>query len=294
MLGAFSSDVNKQADSSKTTASSSTEILITGSTTVQPISEELGKAYEALHQGVHINVQGGGSGAGVTAIGMKVCDIGSASRPIKAAEMTKYPTLKTYEIGRCAAVFIVPTATGLTTAAQGDIATAYNKTSQSFANTLITITSTVSRSDSSGTQDVVSAWLGSEHSAFTMNGTTAVPGSQAMEDTVATTANSIGFVDWAFACNDNRVKILNLTGSVDIVNGNKVTQAGTFTTSAASILAEAKSKDGKSYPEALMQPLNYITNGEPTTLVKSYIDYAMSPDGSTIIQKQNCFGVTQY
>ncbi|MDK2863626.1 MAG: phosphate transport system substrate-binding protein, partial [Methanomicrobiaceae archaeon] len=87
IMGTFSSDVSEQVNTGDVSGSSSMEILIAGSTTVQPASELLAEAYMAKKPGVKISVQGGGSGAGVTSVGMGIVDIGSASRAVKDAEL---------------------------------------------------------------------------------------------------------------------------------------------------------------------------------------------------------------
>jgi phosphate transport system substrate-binding protein len=310
LLGAFSGNVGNQANAQGTSTASSTTLSVVGSTTMQPASEKLATAYEGNHQGVQINVQGGGSGAGITAVGQKIADIGSSSRAIKDPEMATYPTLQSFEVGACAAVFIANTGATVTGATQAQLSTAFSA---------ITATSTVGgatvtvhgRSDSSGTKDVVMSWLGSANTPAAPitqgTGVITVPGSQAVEDAVATdTAGGIGYVDFGFAVNDPRVQMLPITATYDVVNrkvlgsggvAKAFTAATTFTPTSDNILTELKTSGtavGTKYPEGLIQPLFYITNGAPNTLQKSFIDFARSPDGSAILNKDNYFGVTQY
>lgn len=61
-------------------------VTIAGSTSVQPISEELASAFMGLNSGVRIEVSGGGSSAGVKAADSGAADIGAASRELKAEE----------------------------------------------------------------------------------------------------------------------------------------------------------------------------------------------------------------
>jgi len=63
------------------------EILVTGSTTVQPIAEKVAKAYMESHRGTTVSVSGGGSGNGIKAIIDGTADIGNASRFIKDQEL---------------------------------------------------------------------------------------------------------------------------------------------------------------------------------------------------------------
>ncbi|MEW6622477.1 MAG: phosphate ABC transporter substrate-binding protein [Bacillota bacterium] len=61
-------------------------VTIAGSTSVQPLSEELAAAFMSIHPGVRIEVSGGGSGAGVKAAQTGAADIGAASRALKSDE----------------------------------------------------------------------------------------------------------------------------------------------------------------------------------------------------------------
>ena len=244
---------------------------------MQPASEKLATAFQANHQGVQINVQGGGSGAGITAAGQKIADIGSSSRAVKDAEMNTYPTLKTFEVGACAAVFIA-NPTSVTSATQAELLAAYKD--NTYSGNLAGL-SAYTRAESSGTKDVVVSWLGSANTTkapikVNDNIKTAT-GSQGMEDAVGSNANSLGYVDFGFAINDPKVHILNLTVTDDVINRKVLGSGGvavsattlSFTTTSDNILAELKTdgtKAGTKYPEGLIQPLFYITNGAPNTL----------------------------
>lgn len=67
-------------------SSDGTKVTLAGSTSVQPLAEELGKAYEASHKGVRIFVQGGGSGAGIKAAKAGTANIGMCSRELEPSE----------------------------------------------------------------------------------------------------------------------------------------------------------------------------------------------------------------
>jgi len=61
-------------------------LTLAGSTSVQPIAELLGEHYMATHRGSVINVQGGGSSAGIQAALSGAADIGMSSRNLKPEE----------------------------------------------------------------------------------------------------------------------------------------------------------------------------------------------------------------
>jgi len=62
------------------------KLVLTGSSTVAPLASEIGKRFEALHPGVHVDVQSGGSGRGVTDSRQGLADIGLVSRALKEDE----------------------------------------------------------------------------------------------------------------------------------------------------------------------------------------------------------------
>lgn len=61
-------------------------IIIAGSTSVQPFIEKLAEHYMEKHPEITINVQGGGSTAGIHATMNKTCNIGTSSRDLKVSE----------------------------------------------------------------------------------------------------------------------------------------------------------------------------------------------------------------
>jgi len=63
-----------------------TVITLAGSTSVQPFAERLAEVYMAAHKGVEVNVQGGGSSAGVRAVQNGICQVGMSSRPLTYEE----------------------------------------------------------------------------------------------------------------------------------------------------------------------------------------------------------------
>ena len=74
------------------------EVVIAGSTSVQPLSEELAKEFMKEHGDVKVTVQGGGSGQGIKSIEEKIADIGSLSRDVKDEE--KKSVNKEYTIAK--------------------------------------------------------------------------------------------------------------------------------------------------------------------------------------------------
>lgn len=72
-------------------------ITAAGSTSVQPIMEMLAQEYMATHRGLRINVQGGGSSAGVKAAATGTAQIGMASRELKPSEKGLWEFVLAYD-----------------------------------------------------------------------------------------------------------------------------------------------------------------------------------------------------
>lgn len=67
-------------------ASRKTDIIIAGSTSVQPFIEKIAEQFMEQNPDIVINVQGGGSTAGIQATMNKTCQIGASSRDLKPSE----------------------------------------------------------------------------------------------------------------------------------------------------------------------------------------------------------------
>lgn len=62
------------------------KLVLTGSSTVAPLASEIGKRFEAVHPGVQVDVQTGGSSRGIADARNGLAHIGMASRSLKAGE----------------------------------------------------------------------------------------------------------------------------------------------------------------------------------------------------------------
>jgi|LGVC01.1.fsa_nt_gb phosphate transport system substrate-binding protein len=280
IMGTFSSDVSDQSNTGELADASSTEILIAGSTTVQPVSELLAEAYMDDHQGVKITVQGGGSGAGVSSVGMDIVDIGAASRDPKSEEMAKFPDIKTHKIGGSAVVVIVNKDTTLINISKAEINDAYVNHSFGTDLTSAAITKVFDRSEASGTEETFCKWIGNTTFHSSVVGKSGNAGVlKAVEDT----KNSIGFVDFGFA-----------DGSDDVIAIGLIDGGKQYNVTESNIKDQLKT-DGTStvtYPYKMARPLNYMTNGEPNSMERAFITFAMSPGAATYFEECGYFPVT--
>jgi phosphate transport system substrate-binding protein len=232
-------------------------ITVAGSTTVQPLAEELAQAFIAANPDVKIDVQGGGSSVGVKSAGQGTADIGTASREIKDSEKADFPTLKIYTIAIDGIAIVAHPDVGvadLTVEQVRDIFSGKitNWKDVGGADSLIIV---VSREEGSGTRGAFEELVMGEEPILD----TAILQSSngAVRTTVSTTPDSIAYLSFGYL--DRSVKAL-MIGGVEATTANVL---------------------NKSYP--ISRPLNMLTNGDPQGAVKAWLDWILGPDGQTIV-----------
>jgi phosphate transport system substrate-binding protein len=241
------------------------KIAVSGSTTVLPIAQAAAEAYMNDHPNADISVSGGGSGAGITAIGQGTVDIGMSSREVKSSEMTQYPDLVIITVAKDALVMIVHPSNVLDSINLTTVKGIYNGTIKNWnglggPDTPIVM---VGRDSASGTRGYFQEYvMKNENSSSSMleknsNG--------AVKETVAQTPGAIGYVGLGYTVGG--VKALKLEVNGTLVEG-----------SSATVL-------DKSYPAS--RDLYMITKGPAKGLAKGFIDFILSPAGQKIVQKQD-------
>lgn len=295
LLGAFSSDVSDEASAGETSGASSTELLIGGSTTVQPVSEVLADAYMEEHKGIKVNVQGGGSGAGVSGAEKGVLDIGSSSSAIAKAD---HPDLQVFEIGGSAVVLIgsnevtaieVPGADAA--AQQANMKAIYTAAVEGVAEYDDTLTAStgaaltvLQRSSASGTEETFSEYIGDGSKTF-IDGTEAL-GKASNGDVYSAVKSAstptIGFVDYGFYNSDDSTE-LHLIGL-------GCTQAEITPTNIKAALKVKSTGTGTAdFPTGLCRNLYYCTLGSPSSTEQSFINFAMSPGAIDFFHEAGTF-----
>ena len=72
-------------------------IDIAGSTSVQPLAEQLATEYVGNRDDIQVNVQGGGSGMGIRSVSQGIADIGTSSKELSAEDSVG---VETVELGK--------------------------------------------------------------------------------------------------------------------------------------------------------------------------------------------------
>jgi phosphate transport system substrate-binding protein len=289
----------------KTHVTTPATLNISGSTTIQPVSEFLANAYMQKHQDARVNVEGGGSGAGITKAGTGQTDIGSSSRNINADELAKYPDLQTFKIGGSAVVVIVNHNNPVNEADKSELQVLYNDKSDDISNlsNLGTIRVAVQRSDNSGTEETFAQWLDPKSSNLNaaMNATDysgkgqvkplAIEGNEGVVQAVAKNPDAIGFADFGFAERDTGVKILKLRE-----NPSDRALPEDISNARERIREELNRGDQNNtyYISRLTRPLLYITKGSPATLENDFITFASSAGAAKYFDEVGYFSITEF
>ena len=282
-------------------------LTISGSTTIQPVSEILAAAYMKENPGIDIVVTGGGSGMGIKEAGTGIADIGAASRDVEDSELLSYPDLEVYRIGASAIVVITSQKNGIDTITFEEASALYNGESEDISSMtdIAGINTVIQRSEESGTEETFANWLfpgkknvdsSLEAGDYGTNGKVkqlAAEGNSEVLNLVKDKPFSIGFVDFGYAESDPGVKILKI---VDKGSGEAV--PSDITKIRGAILLELRNEEhsnrgGSFYISGLTRPLNYVTNSDASALAKDFIEFATSPSSNDYFNEVGYFSVAE-
>lgn len=230
-------------------------IQIAGSTSVQPLSEELAKAFMDRNSKVKINVAGGGSGAGIKAATEGTADIGASSRELKPEEKV----VKEFVIAMDGIAVVVHKENKAADLKKDDIMNIFSGkvTDWSEVGGESGKIQVITREEGSGTrgafEEIV---MGKEKVLGTAN-----------------VQNSTGAVRTAVAKDKNAIGYISLGSLNEDVKAVKVDGG------------EASEANVKSGSYKIARPFLYMTKEEPAGAVKAYLDFIMSAEGQQIVEE---------
>jgi len=246
---------NTESTPNAETPTASGTVTIAGSTSVQPLAEELGTFYMGVNGDARIEVAGGGSGAGVKAAQSGTADVGMASRELKDDE-TGIEAVVIAIDGIAVVVNKDNAAADLTSEQVKDI---FNGTIKNWsevggndANIVV-----VNREEGSGTRDAFKELVLGE-------------GDFVAE---AIIQNSTGAVREAVSQDVTAIGYISLGGLNDSVHAVKVDGV------------EATEENIKQGTYPISRPFNFLLNeaSEPTDITQAFIDYVLSPEGQAVV-----------
>jgi len=242
------------------TAPASQKLVLTGSSTVAPLAAEIGRRFESAHPDVRIDVQTGGSSRGVNDARMGLADIGMASRALKPTESD----LMSFTIALDGISIIVNRDNPVTALDKQQIIDIYtgkivNWQAVGGPDAPITV---VNKAEGHSTLELFLHHFGLKNTEVKPQ--VVIGDNQQGIKTVAGNIDAIGYVSIGAAEYEAKhgtpIKLLPLNG----------------------IPASVENVQNRSFP--LSRPLNLITKSSPTGLIKTFIDFARSPQVNTIIE----------
>lgn len=254
--------------SSNTAATNNTnkpqgKLVLTGSSTVAPLTAEISKRFESGHPGVRVDVQSGGSSRGITDARQGVADIGMVSRALKPEEKD----LKAFSIARDGVTVILHKENPVQSLSDKQIVDIYtgkvtNWKQVGGQDRAITV---VSKAEGRSTLELFTNYFKLKNTDIKAQ--VVIGENEQGIKTVAGNPNAIGYVSIGSAENSaaNKVPIKLLP-----VNGVAATTANV---------------QNSTFP--ISRPLNLVTKTEPQGLAKEFIDFAQSQQVSDIVKKQN-------
>ena len=265
-LGTLAGCGGKTVGDQGTDSGASGTVVTAGSTSVQPLSEELAAAFMDSNPDITVEVQGGGSGQGIKAIQEKIADLGALSRDIKDEE--KASVAKEYVIAKDGVAVIVNPETKVENLTIEQIKKIYTGEIRNWKavggdDAPITV---VSREEGSGTRGAfieITGVLTKDAAGQEIDNTTKdtlVQGSTgAVMQTVATTPNTIGYVSLG-SLNDavKAVKVENVAPTPETV-----------------LSGEYK----------ISRPFIYAAGGELSGAAQKYVDFVLSAEGQKIVEE---------
>lgn len=238
-------------------------ITMSGSTTVLPIAQKAAEDYMDIHPNISVSVRGGGSGVGISALISKSVDIGNSSRSIKDKEIATARQKGVNPVGNIIAddgIAIVVNTNN--TMSEIDIKTLKDICTGKITNWKALGGSdqpiiVISRDVASGTFEVFKEKVLSGGNP--KDDALMLASNQAVATTVHDTPGAIGYVGMGFL-SDN-IKALKVEG---VMPTDATVLNGTY---------------------KLARPLYMYTNGNPSGIVKDFIDFILSSAGQKIVKE---------
>ena len=229
------------------------DVIVAGSTSVQPYAEILAEEFFHSRPDIIVDVQGGGSSAGITAAQTGTADIGMSSRQLNESESG----LWSVEIAKDGLAVIVNPGNPVSGLTYEQVRGIYSQEITNWnevggADAKIHI---IAREEGSGTRSAFSDLI--------MGGSRISPkaivqdSNGAVRQLVSGDANSIGFISLGLV--DDTVKALSLNG-VEATLGNVLN--GSY---------------------GLFRPFLFVAETEPTGNALLYVEYALSDSGRDLL-----------
>ena len=237
------------------------EIILAGSTSVEPFADKWAEVYMEKYPNTIVNVQGGGSSAGIQAAESGVADIGTCSRELKPEEKDLNEIIVAYD-GLAIIVNSTNKIGDLTIEQIKQIFAGQIRNWQEFGGNDKVIT-VVTREEGSGTRGAFQELVMKKDRIF--KGAIVEDSNGTVREIVANDPNAIGYISLGLV--NDKVKALSLDG----------------------IIASDENIITKRYN--LVRPFLFVTKKTPTGAVKNFIDFVLSQEGQGLIREEGLIPV---
>ncbi|MCL2055858.1 MAG: phosphate ABC transporter substrate-binding protein [Oscillospiraceae bacterium] len=228
-------------------------VVVAGSTSVQPYAEVLAEEYAKRYPGRDVDIQGGGSSAGIRAAQSGTADIGMSSRGLSGDELQMWSA----EIARDGLAMIVHPNNALDSLTPEEVRAVYTGRVTNWGELggpegRIHV---ITREEGSGTRGAFEDML-MEGQMITLKAIVQNTNGS-VRQLVSNDASSIGFISLGLV--DDTVKALQLDG------------------------VEATGENVTNGSYMLFRPFIFVSEGEPDGSVMQFIEFTMSPEGQAIL-----------
>lgn len=237
-------------------------LTLTGSSTIAPLAQELGKRFEKSHGSVRVDVQTGGSSRGISDARQKLADIGMVSRSLHADEAD----LKSHTIALDGVAVIVHKTNPVSSLTKDQLISIYSRKTVNWKevdgnDATITV---VSKAAGRSTLELFLDYLGLKSSEIKPH--IIIGDNEQGIKTVLGNPQAIGYVSIGTAefqaSQGTPIKLLPLEN----------------------VAASVANVKAGSYP--LARPLNFVTQAGDNALAKEFLAFALSPAAADLIKEQ--------
>ncbi|MBN2199673.1 MAG: phosphate ABC transporter substrate-binding protein [Candidatus Aminicenantes bacterium] len=231
-------------------------LTVAGSTSIQPFCDRWAEVYMEKTVRCAVNVQGGGSSAGIQAARSGAADIGMSSRPLKPEEKD----LVEIVIARDGLAIIVHPDNPVASLTLLEVKAVFEGTVKDWeiVGGRRAPIHVVSREEGSGTRGAFQELVMGKARIF--KGAIVQDSNGTVREIVAGDPNAVGYISLGLV--DDRVKALRL-------NGVKATE-------------ETIERGGY----ALVRPFLFVSREEPRGRARAFIDFILSEEGQELIRKE--------
>jgi phosphate transport system substrate-binding protein len=237
------------------------DLTLAGSTSIQPFADKWAEVFMQSHPDYGVNVQGGGSSAGIQACKSGACQIGMSSRELKGDEKD----LVEIVVARDGLAIIVHPSNPVRGVKVAEVKQIFAGDLRNWkylggADKAITV---VTREEGSGTRGAFQELVMGKTRIF--RGAITEDSNGTVREIVAHDPHAIGFISLGLV--NEQVRALDLDGAA---------------------ASEAHIRDG-SYK--LVRPFLFVSQGEPTGHARAFIDFVLSDEGQALVKKEGLLPV---